>query len=269
MISFLSNRSFQKLSFNYFLYCFLFILIHLMLVSVLSFFHFLLDHEMGIVENWLSLNGWEILVLGKVLAFAVMAKFLVVNTNEKNIFFQHISHMERLPSKRVVAIIIFLLIMFYSLLNQFGGGIQSNQILDQLFLSSYLGSIFFYGIDILFLIFLGRIFQIKLKYSLPTFLTCLILFFISSKIVLPYTGKYAVFLIVHFSLLFYLSSHQNIGNIISYLALVVAPLSSFLGVDLVWDNSYSVFTYSKQLPVLGVLLIWGVALGYYQRSYQD
>ncbi len=263
------KNNFNKIIFCYFCYCLIFILMHLMLTSVLSFFHFLLDHEMGVIENWLSLNGWEILVVAKVLTLTLMVNILEANSNEKKSFLKELSFLERIPTKKTLALILFLLVMFSSLLNQFGGGIESNQILDQLFFSSYLGSILFYSLDIFYLIFIANFLKLELKNSLMTVFLCLCLFFVSSKVVLPYTGKYAVFLIVHFLLLFYLASRQNLGDIVAYLALVVAPLSSFFGVDLIWDNSYSIFTYSKQLPVIGVLLIWSVALVYLQRDQQD
>lgn len=269
MTPFVFSKGFKKLGLLYFGFCLLFILIHLMLVSIFSFFHFLLDHEMGMIENWLSLNGWEIIAISKLFAFGVMTKLTQVNSYSDTSFSKELWAIEKIPSKKALALIFFLLVMFYSLLSQFGGGIQSNQILDELFLSSFIGSILFFGIDIVFIMVVISYFQLKLNHPIQLLCVLLILFLISSKIVLPYIGKYSVFLVVHFVSLFYLSRRNNLGDLLVYLAIVVAPLSSFFGIDLIWDNSYSIFTYSKELPVLGVFLIWTVALGYYHRSKLD
>lgn len=269
MTPFVFSKDFKKLGLIYFGFCLFFILVHLMLVSIFSFFHFLLDHEMGTIENWLSLNGWEIIGVSKLIAFAVMTKLIQVNSYSDTSFSKELWAMEKVPSKKALALIFFLLVMFYSLLSQFGGGIQSNQILDELFFSSFFGSILFFGIDIVFIMVVISYFKLEIKHPIQLVVVLLLLFLVSSKIILPYIGKYAVFLVVHFISLFYLSRRKNLGDLLVYLTIVIAPLSSFFGIDLIWDNSYSVFTYSKELPVLGVFLIWTVALGYYHRSKLD
>lgn len=266
---FIQTKSFKKLLMLYGGYCILVLFIHLMLTSVFSFFHFLLDHELTTIENWLSLNGWEIIGASKLMSFAIVMKLIQVNSHFDSSFREEVQRMEMIPSKKAIASIFFLLVMFYSLLIQFGGGIENNQILDELFLSSFLGSVLLYGIDVFLILIISNFFRLKFDHILQAFLLCLCLFLITSKILLPYVGKYAIFLVVHFVSLFYLSRRNNLGDMICYLIIVIAPLSSFLGVDLVWDNSYSMFTLSEELPILGVLLIWTVALGYYHRSKLD
>lgn len=269
MKPFILSKDFKRLGVIYFGFCLMFVLNHLMLVSVFSFFHFLLDHEMGTIENWLSLNGWEIIVVAKLISFVIMTKLIQVNSYSDTSFSKELWAMEKIPSKKAMALIFFILVMFYSLLSQFGGGIQDNQILDELFFSSFVGSILFYGIDIVLIMVVINYFKLKFNHPVQLLFLCLLFFLISSKIILPYIGKYAVFLVVHFVSLFYLSRRNNLGDLLIYLAIVVAPLSSFFGIDLIWDNSYSIFTYSRELPVLGVFLIWSVALGYYHRSKLD
>lgn len=269
MKPFILSEDFKRLGTIYLGFCTLFVISHLMLVSVFSFFHFLLDHDMGTIENWLSLNGWEIIIAAKLIVFLIMTKLIQVNSYSDTSFSKELWAMERIPSKKAIALIFFILVMFYSLLSQFGGGIQKNQILDELFLSSFIGSILFYGTDIVLIMVVINYFKLKFNHPIQLLFMCLLCFLISSKIVLPYIGKYAVFLVVHFISLFYLSRRNNIGDLLLYLTIIIAPLSSFFGIDLIWSNSYSIFTYSRDLPVLGILLIWTVALGYYHRSKLD
>lgn len=264
------DRSDSKKIFIYFFgYCMAFFFFHLMLTSVFSFFHFLLDHEMGTIESWLSRNGWEIITISKVLSFISLVSLSQVNSYKEIKFIKNFTNMNLYPTKKSFVFIIFLLVMFYSLLNQFGGGIQSNQILDEIFFSSFIGAASFYGLDIFYLIYLVSYFELKVKEIPLVFIICLFFFMVSSKLVLPYISKYSVFLVIHFTVVFYFAWRKNLGDILLYLIVIVAPMSSIFGMDLVWDNSYSIFSYQHKLPVVGVLLIWITGLIYYRVSKLD
>ena len=185
MKPFIQSESFLKLFAIYGGYCALVLFIHLMLTSVFSFFHFLLDHEMTTIENWLSLNGWEIIGFAKLISFVVMTKLIQVNSYTDSSFRSEVREMEKIPSKKAIASIFFLLVMFYSLLVQFGGGIQTNQILDELFFSSFLGSIIFYGLDVLLIMVVVNYFKLKLKHPLQVFALCLLFFLVPLRLCFP------------------------------------------------------------------------------------
>lgn len=263
------NTETKQLGFYYFLYCLIFVLTHLMLISVFSFFHFLLEHEMGTIENWISRNTWEILAIAKLIACWGLIRITQLNYYGDKKIWDYFKEMKLKPTKKSLAFAAFVLVVFYSLIVQFGGGIKSNQFLDDLFLSSYLGSSIFYGVDIFCLLYLQRFFNFKQNSLYRWSFILLILFLISSKIVLPYLSKYFIFLIVHFLFLYYLGNKRLVGDMLVYLLLLVGPLSSLLGMDLVWDNSYAIFTYNEKVPVLGIISIWCVGLGYYRFSRLD
>ncbi len=56
---------------------------HLILVSVVSFVHFQLDHSLGIIENWIFDQGWEIVTIAKLLATFVIFKFIIIRTDTR------------------------------------------------------------------------------------------------------------------------------------------------------------------------------------------
>jgi hypothetical protein len=266
---FVIEKNLRKILWFYGSYCFSFVLVHLLLISVFTFFHFLLDHEMGAIENWISLNGWEIIVLAKLISLGLIAKIIQVNTYKQFNFLDEIRDAVTLPSKKSISIVFFMIVMFYSLLIQFGGGIQSNKVWEDLFFSSFLGSCLFYSFDILCIGLIIKYFDLKITEPIKIFIFCLLFFVISSKIVLPYMDKYSFFLVIHFASIFYLGYHRNIGDLLLYLFFIIAPQSAFFGIDLVWDNSYSVFSHKDNIPLLGTLGIWGIALGYYRYSRLD
>lgn len=256
----------KQLFFYYGVYCFLFILVHLLFVSVFSFFHFLLDHEMGTIENWISRNTWEIVALSKLISLYSVVKLTQLNYYGAKKFKEYFSFMKFYPTVKSFAFVLFILIIFYSLIVQFGGGIKSNQFLDDLFLSSFLGSLLFYALDMICIFYLKSYFDFKDQFDVRWGILLLVMFLFSSKIILPYLSKYLIFLIVHFLSLYYLGLKKNLGDMVVYLILIVAPMSSLFGMDLVWDNSFAIFTYNERIPVLGIIGIWCVALGYYRYS---
>lgn len=259
----------RKLVLYYILYCFGFLLIHLSLVSTFSFFHFLLDHDMNTIENWLNRNAWEILFFSKITSFVIVSKIIKLNVY-KNVRVRDILSLNTyFPSKRVFGATLFLLVIFYAFIHQFGGGIVENPFKEDLFYSSFIGSFMFYIIDYCLLFFLMNVFEISKEQFSRVMYSCLIIFVITSKIALPYLNKFYLFLMIHFIMMFYLGRKGELVDVIFYGLLVISPLSSVYGLDIVWDNAYSVYTYQKQLPILGVVGIWGIAIGYLHFSKVD
>ena len=65
------SKPMQKIGLYYLGYCGSLILIQISLVSIVAFFHFLLDHDMAVVENWLTRNAWEMLCFSKITALII------------------------------------------------------------------------------------------------------------------------------------------------------------------------------------------------------
>ena len=260
------NSETKRLVFYYTLYCVFFVVVHLLFVSIFSFFHFLLEHEMGTIENWISRNSWEIIAISKMISLLTVVTLTQLNYYGEKKFKEYFSPMTACPTRKAVAFILFILVIFYSLIMQFGGGIKSNQFLDDLFFSSFFGSLIFFGTDMICIFYLQSYFKFKEIKFYKRLLLLLTMFLISSKIVLPYLSKYLIFLVVHFISLYYLGFKRNLGDMLLYLVFIVAPMSSLFGMDLVWDSSYAIFTYDEKVPVFGIISIWCVALGYYRLS---
>ena len=184
----------RTITLYYLLYCFLFILFHLVLVSTFSFFHFLLDHDMNTIENWLYRNRWEILSFSKISSLFISTQVTKLNRYE-NIRYRDIFWSFNFkPSKKIFGVIFFLLIIFYALITQFGGGLVANQFREEIFYSSFMGSLMFFLIDFFFIFTLMEILKIKKAFYNSIMYTSVFLFIISSKIALPYLNKFYIFL---------------------------------------------------------------------------
>ncbi len=60
-----------KIIFRYCLYQLLHCLIHLILVSIIMFFHFLLHHGLAVIEVWIYQSAWQILIFSKLAASGI------------------------------------------------------------------------------------------------------------------------------------------------------------------------------------------------------
>jgi hypothetical protein len=258
----------RKLLIYYVIYCIFFLLFYLALVSTISFFHFLLDHEMGVIENWLNRNTWEVLILSKFTSGYLTIKSLYLNNYQFwdiKLFLKKTIH---LPDQKLVIIVLFIVIFLYALLNQFGSEFISRENEFTFPLTSYLGSILFYMVDICVLSYSLVHMEVTKKQKLKLNIVIPIIFYITTKIALPYVDKYTIFIFLHcISLnILILKNDKNFSNSIFYALFVIGPLATLLGIDLVWDNSYALYSYPQTMPILGVLLIWLTALVYYLRK---
>lgn len=266
---FLFSLGARKIILYYLGYCTLFLIFHLAFLSFVSFFHFLLDHDMAVIENWLYRNAWEIIILSKSLAAFLTIKALKLNNYFINSLLQILKTDIWKPTRKLIVLVCFISILFYALIIQFSGELINNTKDTQFAYVSYLGSALFYLIDFLVINVLVRNFKVRQKrkfFILAFVLTIIFLFF--TKATLPYIDKYFIFLVLHFStmLLLLFKERKNMINPLLYTLVIIGPFSSLYGLDIVWDNAHSIYSYKESLPVLGITGLWLIGLGYYYKS---
>ncbi len=250
-------------------YSIFFAILHLSLLSVFSFFHFLLDHDMSTIENWLNRNSWEILSTSKLISGYSFYKIVHLNQYSNFKINESIKKFDWIPSEKIIGVIVFILVLLYAFIVQFGGGVAEGQFKEGLFYSSFIGAFIYFYIDFLLLSFLMMSFKLESKDLNIVMYTSLLIFLLVTKIALPYLNKFHIFLVIHFLTLFFLGRKNAFKDAFYYALLVIGPLSSIYGLDIVWDNAYSLFSYQKELPIFGIAMIWSLAISYYHYSRAD
>lgn len=266
---FLFSIGARKILLYYIGYCTLFLITHLAFISLVSFFHFLLDHDMAVIENWLYRNAWEMIVLSKTISALLIIKALKLNNYFVNSLFQILKTDVWKPARKVLVFIFFISILFYALIMQFSGELINNTKETDFAYVSYIGSSLFYLIDFLVINVLFRNIEVKQKrkyFALGVSLIAMFLLF--TKATLPYISKYYIFLVLHFAtlLLLLFKERKNMINPLLYTLIIIGPFSSLYGLDIVWDNAHSIYSYSESLPIVGISGIWLIGLGYYYKS---
>jgi hypothetical protein len=273
MISILSSETFSKnmrrILLYYTGYCLLLILIQVSLVSLVAFFHFLLDHDMGVVENWLNRNAWEILTLSKTLGFMLMIKGMRLNMYNLPSYKKLLLSKQWLPNLETIVFILFINIMGVALVDVHGGGFKFFPNRDMSYvMSSYVGNSIFYLLDFLFVFYLFENINIVKKRN-KLILTIIIgLMFLSVTNILHPYGKPNQFLILlYFTtiILSYLRDREHFGNPVCITLFLVSIFTILYGHDLVWKGQYALVNFQQPIPLVGLLATWGVGMLYFLR----
>lgn len=260
--------NFKKTIWYYLGFCLLFFVLHLAMVSLVAFFHFLLDHDIAIIEIWIHDNSWELLITSKFISFIIFMKIIQLN-------FASVARLRELPNKlkfipdlKGVALVLFFSILYPALLNVFE--IQLIPVADWDFshfqFASFIGNVLFYLLDFLLILYL--ITNLKLtgkKNRLFLFLVISLIFLIVSDIVIPYP-KAIPFLFLHILtlFLFFHRGMRNIGNGLLYCVFCIGAFAILYGVDPVWGKSYSLYLVDTG-PVVPLLFLWLMGFVYYLK----
>jgi hypothetical protein len=253
----------------WYFYISIYVVIHVCLSSIGAFFHFLLDHEISIVEGWLHKNGWELAIVSKLLAFYVFHKTLLVRLYKPRTLFEFLKQEWRPPSYRLLVCIVF---MFISLVI-FAGVEKQPQNYSFFWYQfvTYICLVTWYLIDYYVIAQLKDLFEfenVKFQYWLVCHFC--IGFFISFKMIIPdYFGVGAVsFLHFIFILMITGVKLQQWSNAFFYLVLFAAPIASLLGLDPIWGQDFTPFKMKGKLQSTFLLILWMISLAYYRYRHR-
>lgn len=246
--------------FLYFAYCLSAILFQVIIKSVYSFFHFLLDHDLGIVENALRRNAWEIIMMAKVLALYVAFSLHKLTVYSELNLVKTFKSYFFVPRSSTWTLGIFLLFSYFFATQTYIKEISYRSVENILFYPSFIGGVVFFFVDFLFIAYFVK--NRETSNSWKLLLQLFALFLITTKILMPYLVDQAIFLLLHVVVLFTLLKNFSLSDVVVYLFLVVAPINAFFGQDLIWGMSESVMTYQGSIPLLAIILLWSVGLGY-------
>ena len=132
---------------------------HLILISLISFFHLLLDHNIRTIGDWISDRGWSLIILSKVFVFYLAMLF--VNLKTKKIFSlkSYFRNSVQAPRIEVIVTLLFLVIALFGL-----GELRLNKTMiieiDRLLLS-VAGSFVFFAVDYVLLVILDVFYPVR------------------------------------------------------------------------------------------------------------
>lgn len=243
----------------------LFIIIHLSSVSFFAFIHFLLKHNIQVIENWIFENSWGLAVFSKLCSFIIF--YFVIKFNDKEDSYSLKEYLEgkfRWPDLKLLVLIVFYLSLFPTLEIVLGANItnRGNNEFSFSHIEGFLGPILFYLLDFILISYLFTKYEfLENKERIVTFVGLTVLFLLTSHVVIPYQNK-DIFLGLHLFTLLWIGFKRksSLSNVLSY-AILIGVLSMVLGIDPIWGSHYSFFSINKIFN-LEVFILWAVGLFY-------
>ncbi len=250
-------------------YISIFVIVHVVLSSVGAFFHFLLDHEISIVEGWLHKNGWELTLFSKVFSLFLLQKFLQIRLYRPQSIRTFLKDQWRLPNQNLIVIVFFL---FISIVYIGKPVIQTQNLTFFIYhLITYFSIIIWFLTDYFALVQLRDLFAPEDKILSRWLLVIyFVTFFISFKMVIPDYFSTGTVIHLHFisMLLITGSKFRQWSNIFFYLALFAAPLATLFGMDPVWGPDFSPFKFHRMPHSAFLITIWMISLAYYRYRHR-
>lgn len=236
--------------------------------SIGAFFHFLLDHEISIVEAWLHNNQWEILIASKLLTLYLLNQWFKVRLYQLKSIRELASELVSWPEPKAVVVAVFMVLAYATM----GSSEFVNQNVGYWYhhIASFLGLFLFFGIEFIVIAYLEDVLNQKhqpLRLGLGVCYT--LIFTAAFRLSVPDYYGLLPHMIVCYSSLLYLSgkSFKSWSNVVCFLLLFVAPMGSIFGLDPVWGEDFSPFKVSKQPHVAFLAVIWVLSFSYYK--YRD
>lgn len=241
--------------------------LHTLLISAITSLHLFLNHDFLTIEDWIGLNAWPIIITSKIVPIIIFniyinsSKYL---SNLKASFF-------KFPSMVVfrVFVVVFLSLIFVIIFE--GNPILNKEVYfsSKYTISSYLGVIFFFVTDFLFINYL---FNFQYKDYTSSFFNIVFSALLLSSIIFGFmkiTYIYASSLSIHLFLFLFLFwmvvllSNFNMIIALSYIIFFLAPLVTFIGLCPINDSKYSYWLLNGSFDFLTELIILIIVVFYF------
>jgi hypothetical protein len=249
----------------YAVYQLIYVVTSVILTSIGAFFHFLLNHEISIVEAWLHNNHWEILIIGKLFSLYILNQWFSMRLYQLKSTKELIRELVDWPEPRSVVISLFIGISYLVLGKASLTG--QNFVYWYNHLASFFGLFLFFGIDFIVIAYLNDILNQKETPS-PFWLSFwLILLFVGAyRLSVPDYYGLMGYIIFCYSTLLYLSGHsfRMWSNVLCFLLLFVAPMGALFGLDPIWGEDFSPFHLQDKLKLTFLAVVWMISFGYYK-----
>jgi len=246
----------------------IFVIIVVLLSSIGALFHFLLDHEISIVESWLHNNQWEILIVSKLISLYLINYWFKVRLYQLKSFRELVSELVSWPDSKAVVVAVFTLASYITIGNVEYVGQNIGYWYFQA--ASFLSLFIFFGIEFIVIAYLEDILNEKVHPPRLEMGACYtIIFAVAFRLSVPDYYSLMPYMVLCYSSLIYLSgkSFKSWSNVVCFLVLFVAPMGSLFGLDPVWGDDFSPFRYDKKLNFAFLAVIWMISFFYYR--YRD
>ncbi|AUN99296.1 hypothetical protein DOM21_04485 [Bacteriovorax stolpii] len=240
---------------------------HLILISLVSYFHLLLNHNIRTIGDWIGDRGWTLIIISKLVVFYLTMLF--VNLKTKKIFSlkSYFRNSIQTPRLEVFVAILFLIIGLMGIAEMRFNKTMIVEI-DRLILS-IAGTFIFFSVDYVLLVILDVFYPIrddKTRLKRIFLFPFLFYFFTAATFVYEQTITFKLYPL--FFLLLYSGEwrRKNWTLPALFLSVFIIPAFSLMSLDPVWGEIYSPFAPTRKIGWASFLILVAFAVGYLQYT---
>ncbi len=245
-------------------------LLHLLIISGISFFHLILNHSLGTIAEWINEKGWHLIIITKLLILSIYLQFYSLKLKSLSRLKYFLRNGIQLPRTEFFVLGIFVFVGFISIAKPVVNDAFILEV-DKMIIS-YLGYILFFLVDFVIFAILEMQFPSKIEEKHRLRFLFALLFYLGTHFTFQYEllSTSVINFFIFYLLLYFADWRRfNWSLPVLYLGLFLAPVNVFLGNDPVWQNQFSFFRLSKKIStpeyVLLVLFVF-LYLGHYKRK---
>jgi hypothetical protein len=246
--------------YSYVLFYFSAWIVHIILISMVAFFHFRLDHKLIVIENWIYDFAWQLILVSKLFTYALFNKYvygdsirsILTSLTDKNLRFNSNA--------------MFLVVMLFGFLLWFTTPKNLNNFLmSELRLGGH-----FLSMLCIFIIDYFMLRKVSEQYMYPK--VRLVLNFLTSTITFAYyyavfpasSDSFAFLFLMIFGLYqFFFFYGQSIITYLTFLMGLFIPLCVFVGFDPIWASKFSYYKPSVGEGTLPLICFLSVTTVYH------
>lgn len=237
--------------------------IHLLIISINTYFHLSLKHGVSVLSDWIQDFSWYVVLATK--AIALIFLFQYFKLKSKNIHFMNVFLQKywRKPDYQTLAMFLFVWLAIFFMAKPVWN--ESFLFHPFRFILSGLGVFVFYFSDILILLIHDYLFPIKDKHHFWKRLIVLsLMFYLSCNSTYMHELNIGLKDLFAFALIYYLAffNGRNWSDPLLFIFGIFSTSHLLFGQDQVWGQSFSIFRAKHLLSNLEYSLIFLIALGY-------
>lgn len=245
--------------------------VHLIFISLISFFHLLLNHNIRTIGDWVEDRGWILIIISKALIFYLALQFIRLKSNKLSLIKSYFRNSIQLPRKEIIVVLSFLLVGLMGL-----GNIQFNRTLifeiDRMVLSM-VGTFIFFGVDYVLQIVLEIFFPLEnnIERKRKLFLFPLLFYFFTyATFIYEQTVTFKLYALFFFLLYMGEWRRRNWTMPLLFLLTFLVPSYALFGLDPVWESSYTFFKMERPVSSFSLFVLLGFAAYYlYQNQKKN
>ncbi|OFZ27860.1 MAG: hypothetical protein A2381_07640 [Bdellovibrionales bacterium RIFOXYB1_FULL_37_110] len=238
-------------------YLFFIALFYLVLISIISFFHFMLGHKISEIQEWILGYGWQLIILSKLMAFFCIFQIIGLDAYYKDLY-RYITEKKIKKFDRNILILILFTAVFFITLGQ-PVIIPHHQFQMIRFALALVGITAFYVADLILIVALQIVYPLDKRTLVLRLLIFPLLFLLSSKLTYTFAENINIFVWGQFFVTMYLLNidRNNYLSVLLYIT-ITSAVFVFCGGDPVWGNLFSIFKFEK--PITGGLIFGWLAI---------